>query len=174
MTRTACVIAHATVETPLGDMRLAISRNGLCGAWFTSGQPDCPDANSWGKEDGNHPLIVQAASEIGEYFQKRRSIFSVPIDISAGTEFQKSVWQILLAIPFGALCSYRQIADAVGNPKAARAVGAAVGANPVSILIPCHRVIGSNRGLTGYAGGMQRKMALLTLEGHAFNNGLFI
>ena len=117
---------------------------------------------------------MQAASEIGEYFQKKRSIFSAPIDISAGTEFQKVVWQILLAIPFGALCSYRQIADAVGNPKAARAVGAAVGANPVSILIPCHRVIGSNRGLTGYAGGMQRKMALLTLEGHAFNNGLFI
>ena len=103
-------------------------------------------------------------TELGEYFDGNRKAFDVPLD-PQGTEFQQQVWQALLEIPYGQMASYAEVASAINKPKAVRAVGAANGRNPISILVPCHRVIGSNGSLTGYAGGLPRKQWLLQLEG---------
>lgn len=109
------------------------------------------------------PFILEAERELNEYFAGNRREFSVPVHLS-GTEFQKKVWRALCDIPYGETRSYKEIAAAVGNPKASRAVGMANHRNPVMILIPCHRVIGADGGLTGYAGGLDGKTALLELE----------
>ncbi|HAL40009.1 MAG TPA: cysteine methyltransferase, partial [Polaromonas sp.] len=100
-----------------------------------------------------------------EYFAGQRNRFEVPLDLACGTAFQQSVWQALLAIPYGRTASYGEVSRRIGKPTAVRAVGAAVGRNPVSIIVPCHRVMGANGSLTGYAGGLDRKTALLKLEG---------
>ena len=105
--------------------------------------------------------------QLGQYFTGERTEFDLPLD-QRGTAFQKSIWSCLVTIPFGETVSYRDIADMVNNRKAVRAVGAANGKNPISIIVPCHRVIGSNRTLTGYAGGLPRKSWLLNHEGAAF------
>jgi O-6-methylguanine DNA methyltransferase len=113
------------------------------------------------KENGTHNLEVKA--QLDAYFLRELRQFTVPLDLR-GTPFQRQVWDFLCSIPWGQTRSYRQIAEALGRPNAARAVGRAVGSNPVSIVVPCHRVIGSNGGLTGYEGGLHRKAALLELE----------
>ena len=154
------VCAH--YETPLGTMLLAATERGLAGAWFL-GQKHGPDARGW-REDASHPVLRAAMQQLGEYFVGRRSAFDLPLDLQAGTAFQQSVWQALCAIPPGATTSYRELGRRVGRPEAARAIGAAVGRNPVSIVVPCHRVVGSDGALTGYAGGLERKTALLALE----------
>jgi methylated-DNA-[protein]-cysteine S-methyltransferase len=104
-----------------------------------------------------------AKQQLLEYFSEKRRSFSIPL-AATGTEFQQSVWQALGQIPFGETCSYLDIAKSIGNPKACRAVGAANGKNPIPIIVPCHRVIGSNQKLTGFAGGLDRKAWLLTHE----------
>ena len=109
-------------------------------------------------------MLRQAVEELQAYFARKRSTFSVPLDLSQGTPFQQSVWQALLAIPAGRHETYGQLAKTLHKPQAVRAVGAAVGRNPVSIIVPCHRVIGSTGGMTGYGGGIDRKRALLALE----------
>lgn len=109
-------------------------------------------------------VLHKAMEQVKAYFEGRLKVFDLPLDM-AGTPFQQSVWQALLDIPFGRTASYQQIADAVGNPKAVRAVGAANGQNPVSIIVPCHRIIGKNGSLTGYGGGIWRKEWLLRHEG---------
>lgn len=106
---------------------------------------------------------AQCAAELKEYFDGRRMRFSVPLDLH-GTDFQQQVWRTLLSIPYGETRSYAGIARAVGRPMASRAVGGAVGSNPIAILVPCHRVVGANGTLTGYAGGLDRKRVLLALE----------
>jgi len=111
----------------------------------------------------SHPVLIEAERQLGEYFDGKRRSFSVPLDMR-GTSFQKSVWEALLAIPFGETRSYRDLAKKLGNPRATRAVGAANGRNPISIIVPCHRVIGSNGNLTGFAGGLETKARLLELE----------
>lgn len=113
--------------------------------------------------DGTSELIEQAALELDEYFAGRRRTFDVPL-LLAGTDFQKTVWTELLNIPYGQTASYAEIARRIGRPEAVRAVANAVGANALSVFIPCHRVVGSDRSLTGYAGGLEAKSALLTLE----------
>lgn len=114
-------------------------------------------------QPGDGPLLAQTRAQLGEYFSGQRRDFSVPLDL-VGTPFQQRVWQALLAIGHGQTWSYAQEAAYIGQPTATRAVAAANGANKVSIIVPCHRVIGSNGRLTGYGGGLPRKQALLALE----------
>ncbi len=111
----------------------------------------------------DHPVLSKTIGQLNEYFSGRRRMFDLPVR-PVGTAFQQSVWQELLTIPFGETRSYAEIARRVGNPTAARAVGAANGRNPISIVIPCHRVVGANGGLTGFAGGIEVKRRLLALE----------
>jgi methylated-DNA-[protein]-cysteine S-methyltransferase len=155
------VCAHH--ESPLGRMLLAATDRGLAGVWF-EGQRHAPDTTGW-IEDPAHPVLRAAAAQLAAWFAGERTRFELPLDLQAGTAFQQDVWQALLAIPRGATASYAELARRLGRPQAARAVGAAVGRNPVSIIVPCHRVLGSGGDLTGYAGGLDRKTALLRLEG---------
>ena len=152
-------------DSPLGPMTLAASDQGLAGAWF-DGQQHMPDSSAW-RPQAQHPVLQQAAHELQDYFAGRRQRFGVPLDICAGTPFQRQVWQALLEIPAGASQSYGALALHIGRPSAVRAVGAAVGRNPISIIVPCHRVLGAGGALTGYAGGLARKSALLHLESRA-------
>lgn len=116
-----------------------------------------------GSEDPSHPVLLETEKQLREYFAGERREFTVPLDFG-GTEFQNQVWQALLSIPFGETRTYTEIARQIGKPAAVRAVGAANGRNPISIIAPCHRVIGSNGKLTGFAGGLQAKAHLLALE----------
>jgi len=153
----------ARYASPLGPMLLAASDAGLAGVWF-EGQRHQPDTSDWPRND-RHPLLLQAIAQLDEYFAGTRDHFDMPLDLQGGTAFQQSVWQALLRIPPGGTTSYGSLSESIGKPAAVRAVGAAVGRNPVSIVVPCHRVLGSDGSLTGYAGGLERKSALLQLEG---------
>lgn len=155
------------LNSPMGPMILAASAQGLCGVWF-EGQRHGPTAahmDSW-PLDPSHPVLQAAEHQLLGYFAGETRPFDVPLDLSAGTAFQQSVWQALLRIPSGQSQSYGDLARWLDKPQAVRAVGAAVGRNPVSIIVPCHRVLGAGGQLTGYAGGLWRKQALLQLEGH--------
>ncbi len=157
---------HTEIDTPLGRMTLAATPRGLAGAWFV-GQRHYPPAQALGRRDDRHPTLRLAAQQLQAFLQGTRRDFDVPLDLGAGTPFQQSVWRALLRIPVGTTCSYAAIAAAIGKPAAVRAVGAAVGRNPASIVVPCHRVVGSRGALTGYAGGLPRKAQLLALEAAA-------
>jgi len=137
---------------------------GLAGLWF-EGQKDYPGVLPVPKH-ADDPLLRRAAAQLTEYFAGQRTQFDLPLDLH-GTEFQRSVWTALLGIGRGKTASYGDIARQLEQPKAVRAVGAAVGRNPLSVIVPCHRVLGSGGALTGYAGGLHRKRALLRLEGVA-------
>lgn len=150
-------------QSAMGPMLLAATDRGLAGAWF-EGQRHMPDTTGWPEQPG-HPLLRQAAAQLDDYFAGRRSSFDLPLDLAAGTSFQQSVWRALLQIPAGGTTSYGALGERLGRPQASRAVGAAVGRNPVSVVVPCHRVLGTGGALTGYAGGLERKSALLRLEG---------
>ncbi len=148
--------------SPLGRVILAALDDHLVGVWFEC-QAHLPDLSRCASAP-DHPVLQQAAAELAEYFAGQRRSFDVSLAQSAGTPFQQAVWQALLAIPSGSTCSYGELARRIGKPAAVRAVGAAVGRNPLSIIVPCHRVVGADGRLTGYAGGLQRKTALLQLE----------
>lgn len=152
----------ARFDTPLGGMTLAAGPGGLRGAWFEGQRhfPTLPERMM----TPEHPVLREAAKQLREYLSGAREGFDLPLDFSRGTPFQQAVWQAMLAVPFGATTSYRALAVAVKKPDAVRAVGAAVGRNPLSVIVPCHRVLGSDGSLTGYAGGLDRKRALLALE----------
>ncbi|MDA0148992.1 methylated-DNA--[protein]-cysteine S-methyltransferase [Vibrio sp. LaRot3] len=152
---------YTYLDTPLGRMTLQANQDGLLGAWFTT-QTTQPD--DLGERDDEQPVLQKACVQLSEYFAGIRDQFDLPL-AATGTGFQQQVWQALTTIPFGETWSYQQLADAIGNPKAVRAVGLANGKNPISIIVPCHRVIGKSGKLTGYAGGVERKAALLKLEG---------
>jgi methylated-DNA-[protein]-cysteine S-methyltransferase len=143
-----------------GDLRLRLvaSPAGIRAVEF---QPVVPVE---GDPDDRDPVLVELARELRAYFAADLRRFEVPLDIQ-GTDFQKRVWHQLLTIPFGATRSYRQVATAIGAESAVRAVGAANGANPIAIVVPCHRVIGTSGKLTGYGGGLPLKRRLLELEG---------
>jgi len=153
-----------TIASPVGALTLIASDAGLCAVLWENDDPkrvrvgDLIDAPQ-------HPILVQAERELREYFAGERSGFDMPLDLQGGTAFQQSVWQALLAIPRGGTTSYGTLSQRIGKPAAVRAVGAAVGRNPVSVIVPCHRVLGAGGALTGYAGGLERKSALLQLEG---------
>jgi methylated-DNA-[protein]-cysteine S-methyltransferase len=156
----------ATVYTrhtsPLGDLVLAANATHLMGLWF-QGQKHQPAMSGW-REVSQHPVLTPARTQLTQYFNRQRHSFEVPIDFSGGTAFQQLVWQALQSIAPGSTCSYKTLAQRIGRALAVRAVGAAVGQNPLGIIVPCHRVIGASGDLTGYAGGLERKLALLQLE----------
>ena len=156
-------IVQAGYASPLGAMIVAATPRGVAGIWF-EGQKHMPDHSAW-PEQPRHPVLRQAIAQLDEYFKGTRSTFDLPLDLQGGTAFQQSVWQALLAIPPGGTTSYGVLSQRIGRPAAMRAVGAAVGRNPVSVVVPCHRVLGADGSLTGYAGGLERKTALLQLEG---------
>lgn len=154
--------ATATIPSPTGDLTLIASDAGLVAVLWRDDEKMqaryAPRAT-----DPDHPVIAAAITQLGEYFAGARTAFDLPLD-PVGTEFQRAVWAQLLTIPYGETRSYADIARAVGRPTATRAVGAANGQNPLSIVAPCHRVIGSNGALTGFGGGLPNKIRLLDLE----------
>jgi len=157
-------IVQARYASPLGDMILAATDAGLSGLWF-DGQRHLPDMTHWPQAPAGHAVIAQTRRQLDEYFAGQRTTFDLPLDLQGGTPFQQSVWRALLGIACGTTTSYGTLGRQIGRPAAVRAVGAAVGRNPLSIIVPCHRVLGSTGTLTGYAGGLPRKQALLSLEG---------
>ncbi|MFZ5528905.1 MAG: methylated-DNA--[protein]-cysteine S-methyltransferase [Pseudomonadota bacterium] len=156
--------AQAIVASPLGDLRLARTAQGLAGAWFIHGTKDHPGPLADVSMAPEDTLLQQAAREFERYWHGQATTFDVPLDL-LGTPFQCAVWQALLEIPFGATRTYGDIARHVGQPRAAQAVGMAVGANPLIVIVPCHRIIGRDARLTGFSSGMPRKIDLLTREG---------
>lgn len=146
--------------SPVGRLTLQASDDGLLGAWFDK-QSTAPQ--DFGVENDKHPILLQTIAEYEEYFTGTRKQFDVATN-AQGTNFQKQVWAMLKTIPFGETWSYQDMAIAIDNPKAVRAVGLANGKNPISIIVPCHRVIGKNGKLTGYAGGIENKQQLLIHE----------
>ncbi len=160
------LIAQTRIATPLGGMTLAATKAGLAGAWF-DGQAHHPGLLGAPTDAAQH-WLAQAALELQQYFAGARQHFDVALD-PRGTPFQLRVWALLRAIPCGGRDAYGRIALALGQPQAARAVGAAVGRNPLSVIVPCHRVLGRGGALTGYAGGLPRKQALLALEDAALD-----
>lgn len=147
-----------TIDSPLGPLQLSSDGEHLTAINF-------PGQHSGARNSASPDSVLRAASrQLDEYFAGRRQRFDLPLAAS-GTPFQESVWQALAAIPWGEVRSYRDIACAIGKPKAVRAVGAANGRNPLPIVVPCHRVIGADGSLTGFGGGLPLKVQLLTLEG---------
>ncbi len=154
-------IVYASYAAPLGPMCLAASPAGLVGAWF-HGQKHFGGALAAWRRDDDHPVLRAAAAQLALYFAGARRF---TLDCAArGTPFQQAVWRAIAAVPYGEQITYAALASAAGAPGAARAAGAATGRNPLSIIVPCHRVVGHAGALTGYAGGLARKRALLDIE----------
>ena len=153
-------VASLRVDSPVGALVLLASERGLCGLFFGH-RIDTGDLPGGG---GSHEILQIAKRQLAEYFAGRRQEFDLPLD-AAGTEFQRAVWAQLSAIPFGETRSYIGIAKLLGKAGAVRAVGLANGANPISIIVPCHRVIGADGSLTGFGGGLDIKRRLLEHEG---------
>ncbi len=166
--RESCIWINR-IATPLGSMIMGVSDQGLCLLEFAERRMLDTQLKRLRQRlgrvflPGDHPLMQQVKTELDEYFDNNLRKFKIPIQ-SPGTEFQESVWQALLQIPYGEMRSYAQIAEEIGHPTAVRAVGRANGDNRIAIIIPCHRVVGSTGELTGYGGGLWRKKYLLSLE----------
>jgi methylated-DNA-[protein]-cysteine S-methyltransferase len=154
--------SYKTVASPVGKLKLVASDRGLAAILWENDDPKRVRLSPLA-ESKRHPVLLEAERQIGEYFAGKREAFSLTFDC-VGTEFQKKVWRALSTIPFGKTRSYAQIARQIGRPKAVRAVGAANGRNPISIVVPCHRVVGSDGKLTGFAGGLETKAILLRHE----------
>lgn len=157
------VMSFVKMKSPVGELTLVAGDKGLVAILWENDDPKRVRLGAL-KEDKKHPVLVEVVKQLREYFAGERKKFNVKLDFR-GTEFQRKVWAALVTIPFGETRSYAQIAEQVGSPKAVRAVGAANGRNPISIIAPCHRVIGSNGKLTGFAGGLEAKAFLLGVEG---------
>lgn len=151
-----------TIDTPVGGLKLVGNDNGLAAILWAKDRPRRVVLNVVG-EYPEHPVLLETERQLREYFAGDRKVFDLKLNFQ-GTEFQKSVWAALLRIPFGETRTYRDIAVELGNSNATRAVGAANGRNPISIIAPCHRVIGADGSLTGFAGGLEIKAHLLNLE----------
>jgi methylated-DNA-[protein]-cysteine S-methyltransferase len=156
---------YKRVDSPVGSLTLVATDRGLA-AILWPGDPPSRVRLNIEAEEPDHPVLLEAERQLEEYFAGRRIRFELKLDLS-GTPFQRKVWKALLTIPFGEMRTYAQIARQIGSPGAARAVGAATGRNPVSVVAPCHRVVGSSGTLTGFAGGLEAKARLLALEGAA-------
>jgi len=154
---------YKTMDSPVGKLKLVASDDGLAAILWENDRSRRVPLNVDLKDD-HHPVLIEAQRQIEEYFAGRRKEFALKLDVG-GTAFQRKVWNALLTIPFGETRSYGQIARQIGSPGAVRAVGAANGRNPLSIVAPCHRVVGSTGKLTGFAGGLDVKARLLALEG---------
>ncbi|MEO8923264.1 MAG: methylated-DNA--[protein]-cysteine S-methyltransferase [Caldimonas sp.] len=155
------ITAQMRYASPLGKLLLARTAKGLAGAWFENQKHHPAPFDAPERDDDE--LLLRAAQQLEAYFSGAEDGFDVPLDLQ-GTPFQRAVWGELLKLARGTTCSYGEIAGRLGKPSAGRAVGAAVGRNPVSVIVPCHRVVGSDGSLTGYAGGLERKTVLLHVE----------
>ena len=153
---------YTMMDSAVGPLKLVASDAGLTAILWENDAPDRVRLGAMA-EDADHPILRESRRQIAAYFARTLTAFTVPLDFQ-GTDFQKSVWAALLTIPFGETRSYGEIARQIGRPGASRAVGAANGRNPISIIAPCHRVIGANGSLTGFAGGLEAKKRLLDLE----------
>ena len=155
---------------PLGEMLLVSNRGGTAlSALYLERQKYYPAATAEWRNAPELPLFVQAGTQLREYFSRERTTFDLPIELD-GTPFQQLVWAAIRDVPFGATISYGELAIRCGKPSAVRAVGAATGRNPMTVIVPCHRIMGSNGALTGYAGGLERKRVLLELESQSILN----
>lgn len=151
------------ISSPFGNIRISSREGCLSELRFTDEETDGEILDQ---------ALLDTVQQLKEYFAGQRKSFDMPIGLG-GTDFQRKVWLEVGSIPFGQTTTYMKISQKLGNPSAIRAVGAAIGANPILVVLPCHRVLGSDGSLTGYAGGLDRKKALLELEGHAFQGSLF-
>jgi len=154
--------AYKTLSSPVGQLTLVARDDKLVAILWENERPGRVRLGAM-QENTQHPVLLETERQLTEYFAGRRERFELPLDF-CGTVFQKQVWAALLTIPYGQTRSYRDIATQIGRPKAVRAVGAANGRNPLSIVAPCHRVVGTSGGLTGFAGGLPAKALLLGLE----------
>jgi methylated-DNA-[protein]-cysteine S-methyltransferase len=160
--RTGSTIFNTTLHSPVGTLHLAASDSALLAVvWRRSSTPQLPFDTA--NERADHPVLSETIRQLGQYFAGERRAFDLPLEFR-GTDFQRQVWTTLLTIPFGETRSYLDVARSLGNPDAVRAVGAANGRNPISIIAPCHRVIGSSGSLTGFGGGLEAKAWLLAHE----------
>jgi methylated-DNA-[protein]-cysteine S-methyltransferase len=144
-----------SVDTPIGTLLLERNESGLSAVRFAGAKADCAD-----------PLLLEAEAQLDSYFAGELDRFDLPLSLR-GTEFQRRVWAAVAAVPYGRTATYSELAAAIGSPRAFRAVGAANGRNPLPVIVPCHRVVGTAGGLTGYGGGLERKRVLLDLEAAA-------
>lgn len=151
------------ISSPIGNIRISSKEGCLSELKFTDEEPDGEILDQ---------VLLSTKQQLEEYFEGKRKNFDMPIGLG-GTDFQRRVWMEVANIPFGQTTTYMKISQKLGNPAAIRAVGAAIGANPILVILPCHRVLGSDGNLTGYAGGLNKKKALLEMEGHAFQGSLF-
>ena len=158
-------LSYKDIESPVGKLRLVASANALVAVLWERERLDRLKLEAM-KFAPQQPILIETERQLSEYFVGRRTAFDLPLEPS-GSEFQKKVWRALTEIPFGQKRTYLDLANAVGSPKAYRAVGAANGKNPISIIVPCHRVVGANGALTGFAGGLEAKAKLLALEAGA-------
>ncbi|WP_180008536.1 methylated-DNA--[protein]-cysteine S-methyltransferase [Acinetobacter sp. YH16057] len=155
-------LSYQFLDSPVGQLKLVAHENALVAVLWENENPNRVRLAAL-VEDLKHPILLKTAQQLNEYFAGKRQQFDLPLDFE-GTAFQQQVWQALLTIPFGETRSYKQIAEQIGNVKAVRAVGAANGKNPISIIAPCHRVVGANGKLVGFAGGLENKEILLKIE----------
>lgn len=155
-------LSFIEMNSPVGILKLVANENALVAVLWENENPKRVRLAEliYNKQ---HPILLETQQQLAEYFNGQRKVFNLPLDFE-GTEFQQKVWQALLSIPFGEVRSYKQIAEQIGNVKAVRAVGAANGKNPISIIAPCHRVVGANGKLVGFAGGLDNKSILLNIE----------
>jgi len=153
---------YTRIDTPIGRL-LAVSIDGRLAGLYFDGKPHAPKPRADWKEDRDAKPFAECARQIGEYLDGKRSTFDLPL-AATGTAFQQRVWREIARIPFGKTITYAELARRAGAPGSARAAGAATGRNPLSIVVPCHRVVGSAGSLTGYAGGIDRKARLIALE----------
>lgn len=170
------VVFAAEMDSPIGPLVLAATEQGLCNIHFGGLDDSLETLKDWSKRQladsngvlvpasaGDHPILKEAFNQLQAYFESKLRSFDVPLHM-AGTPFQLKVWEALRAVPYGETCTYKDIALAIGQPGAMRAVGGANNRNPVPIIVPCHRVIGAGGKLVGYGGGLPIKVALLDLE----------
>jgi len=150
------------IDSPLGTMLLASDGVALTGAWF-DGQRYPPSIDARWRHRRDMPVLRRAAAMLAEYFAGTRRVFDIPL-APAGTAFQRAVWEQIFRVRYGETVAYRDLAARTGRPEAVRAAGAATGRNPLSVIVPCHRIVGADGSLTGYAGGLERKQALLARE----------
>ena len=156
------MIRYARFATPLGTLFATAIGGSLTGIYF-EGQRHAPAISRDWREDPSHAPLAECARQLADYFDGKRQCFELPL-APDGTEFQRRVWREIARIPYGKTLTYAELATRTGAPGAARAAGAATGRNPLAIVVPCHRVVGTNGSLTGYAGGLERKTRLLEIE----------
>jgi methylated-DNA-[protein]-cysteine S-methyltransferase len=157
------MIRYARFATPMGKLYATAKDGALTGIYFEGGRHAPAISREW-QEDAAHAPLAECARQLAEYFAGDRDTFELPL-APEGTEFQQRVWKEIAKIPYGETITYAELAARAGAPGSARAAGAATGRNPLSIVVPCHRVIGTSGSLTGYAGGLERKTRLLDIEG---------